>query len=258
MDLGQTATHVARRGEVNLPDLADQGVALAMRGIPVFPCARCGFAKPLSDFRLRKDRGRRYTQCRSCERAQQLIRNHRVRNRTKVCKGCGMERSADYYYIGSARCKECVRLKYRTLDEYRRACAARAKKYQTSPKGIATRYAYLHSEKGIISRKKYKASFGGRIVNQLSRSLRRARERLTSLGKKISRTTILTIYTQQQRRCAICRHLLRLHFEIDHIIPLAVGGEHRARNIQLTCLSCNRQKGAKDPIEFMRGLGRLL
>jgi 5-methylcytosine-specific restriction endonuclease McrA len=32
--------------------------------------------------------------------------------------------------------------------------------------------------------------------------------------------------------------------ELDHIIPLAMGGSNTARNIQVLCERCNREKGA--------------
>jgi 5-methylcytosine-specific restriction endonuclease McrA len=32
---------------------------------------------------------------------------------------------------------------------------------------------------------------------------------------------------------------------VDHIIPLALGGEHSRRNVQCACYECNAKKGAK-------------
>ena len=33
--------------------------------------------------------------------------------------------------------------------------------------------------------------------------------------------------------------------EIDHIVPLALGGENTTHNLRLACRRCNRSKGAK-------------
>lgn len=66
------------------------------------------------------------------------------------------------------------------------------------------------------------------------------------------------IYALQREKCAICRRNLRHKFHIDHIIPVSRKGSNRRSNLQLLCASCNLSKWAKDPIDFMRSLGRLL
>jgi Holliday junction DNA helicase RuvB len=50
------------------------------------------------------------------------------------------------------------------------------------------------------------------------------------------------VWQRDQGRCVKCgsRELL----EYDHIIPLAKAGSNTARNLQLLCEGCNRQKGA--------------
>lgn len=62
----------------------------------------------------------------------------------------------------------------------------------------------------------------------------------------------------QRNSCATCRQPLGGEYEIDHIEPLSRGGANDDSNLQLLCQSCNRAKGAKDPVEFMRALGFLL
>jgi len=41
-------------------------------------------------------------------------------------------------------------------------------------------------------------------------------------------------------------------------LPLARGGKHEPRNIQFLCEHCNLTKNARDPIDHMQSLGRLL
>ena len=77
-------------------------------------------------------------------------------------------------------------------------------------------------------------------------------------GKRLPRGTIEAIGTAQRWRCAICSASIKTGYHVDHIQPLARGGKHEPRNIQLTCPSCNVRKNAKDPIDYMRSLGRLL
>ena len=70
--------------------------------------------------------------------------------------------------------------------------------------------------------------------------------------------TIPAIGARQKWKCAICRTGIKTSYTVDHIVPLKLGGIHAARNIQLLCNSCNCRKSAKDPIEYMQQLGRLL
>jgi 5-methylcytosine-specific restriction endonuclease McrA len=41
-------------------------------------------------------------------------------------------------------------------------------------------------------------------------------------------------------------------------MPLALGGGHVPRNLQLLCPRCNVAKQAKHPLDYMRQIGRLL
>lgn len=80
-------------------------------------------------------------------------------------------------------------------------------------------------------------------------------------GRKIGRLprgTLPRIREAQKDRCAICRKAVKGAGHFDHIIPLAKGGLHEGRNIQLLCATCNVRKNARDPIDYMRSLGRLL
>lgn len=63
----------------------------------------------------------------------------------------------------------------------------------------------------------------------------------------------------QKGRCACCRGLLKiLKPHIDHIMPLARGGQNVDSNVQLLCSTCNLSKHAKHPIDFMQSMGMLL
>lgn len=70
--------------------------------------------------------------------------------------------------------------------------------------------------------------------------------------------SIKTIGELQKWKCAICKCAISKKYHADHIYPLAKGGPHAASNIQLLCPSCNVRKSAKDPIQYMQGIGFLL
>jgi 5-methylcytosine-specific restriction endonuclease McrA len=75
---------------------------------------------------------------------------------------------------------------------------------------------------------------------------------------RLPRGTVPRIGNAQGWRCAICAVDVRRSFHVDHIMPLKLGGRHEGRNLQLLCRTCNVRKNAKDPIDYMRSMGRLL
>ena len=85
-------------------------------------------------------------------------------------------------------------------------------------------------------------------------TLRRKGRKLCALP----RGTVALIGKLQQWRCSVCRCDIRKKFHVDHVMPLARGGQHEPMNLQLLCPTCNVRKSAKDPIRFMQERGFLL
>jgi hypothetical protein len=52
----------------------------------------------------------------------------------------------------------------------------------------------------------------------------------------------IAVWRRDRGRCVRCGSQRNLEF--DHIIPIALGGSNTARNLQLLCEACNREKGA--------------
>lgn len=84
-----------------------------------------------------------------------------------------------------------------------------------------------------------------------------ARRKGRKLGR-LPRGTIQAIGDAQRWKCAICRVGVRQNYHVDHITPLARGGEHAPKNLQLLCPACNVRKSDKDPIAYMQERGFLL
>lgn len=84
-------------------------------------------------------------------------------------------------------------------------------------------------------------------------------DRIKSVGGKLSKGLPVRLLELQRGKCACCRASLSdTGYHLDHIIPLAAGGENSDHNIQLLCPACNIKKAAKHPIEFMQSNGYLL
>lgn len=85
---------------------------------------------------------------------------------------------------------------------------------------------------------------------------RRARKK--NAGGRLSRDIGIRLLKLQKGRCACCGESLGDSYHLDHILPLALGGDNTDSNVQLLRAICNLKKGARHPVEFMQSQGRLL
>lgn len=78
-------------------------------------------------------------------------------------------------------------------------------------------------------------------------------------GGKLSKGLAGKLFKLQRGKCACgCKQPLGDNYHLDHIMPLALGGTNTDDNIQLLRSSCNLQKNAKHPVDFMQQRGFLL
>jgi 5-methylcytosine-specific restriction endonuclease McrA len=72
------------------------------------------------------------------------------------------------------------------------------------------------------------------------------RRRARLLNAFVEAVDPAAIRTRDRGLCGICGDVVAVADQsLDHVIPLARGGTHEARNIQLAHRSCNSRKGAK-------------
>jgi 5-methylcytosine-specific restriction endonuclease McrA len=95
-----------------------------------------------------------------------------------------------------------------------------------------------------------------RMLKRISQARRRARD--CEAGGYHKAEDIKAIYEMQKGKCAHCKRKVGEDYEVDHIQPLSKGGSNWPANLQILCPKCNRDKGAKDPLEHARKLGLLL
>lgn len=86
------------------------------------------------------------------------------------------------------------------------------------------------------------------------------RNRLSAAGQprhgQLSGDDIKTIVARQKGKCAVCGEKTKL--TMDHIMPLALGGDGHRHNFQGLCRPCNSRKHAQHPVDFNRSRGLLL
>jgi 5-methylcytosine-specific restriction endonuclease McrA len=114
--------------------------------------------------------------------------------------------------------------------------------------------AICHRERELKRQRAAGAQPAVRLTREQKLASRRKWENDRRARKKaqfVESVDPLVIFERDNAQCQICYNPVSLwDYEVDHIIPLARGGEHGYANTQLAHASCNRKKHAKLPPEF--------
>jgi 5-methylcytosine-specific restriction endonuclease McrA len=174
---------------------------------------------------------------------------YEAKNRERVKASHAAWRKANIEHVKASTAE------YRALhreDAKARSVAWRAKNTERSRSGVkAWRAANPEKVKKILSTWKEENPYARRIYEQNREAYKRARG-------KLSKGIVEILFKRQHGRCACCGEKLGKDYQLDHIMPLALGGANIDSNVQLLKKRCNQQKNKKHPIEFMRERGFLL
>ncbi len=152
------------------------------------------------------------------------------------------------------------KLKYATDASFRDAAIARAKaRYEKDRQaGIdkAAQWAKDNPERAKDNRKSsWRARFeDDPLPSRANTALRRAR-RLAAEGN-FTAEDVARLFEAQAGKCNGCRKDLE-EFDVDHIMPLVLGGSNWPVNLQLLCPSCNSKKGHMHPDAWAAKIGKL-
>lgn len=97
--------------------------------------------------------------------------------------------------------------------------------------------------------------------NSASRRIRRAKLRAAGPPPKIA--DLLALMARQNNQCMGCYCDIALkpitenqrRAELDHIMPVALGGTNSIENLQYLCKNCNASKGATHPAKWLKNKG---
>lgn len=91
-------------------------------------------------------------------------------------------------------------------------------------------------------------------------NVRKRRARLRNSTGSHTANDIADILKRQRYQCAECGVSVRKRSDrqVDHIMPLKLGGSNNSSNLQVLCNTCNKVKGAKHPVDFAKERGRLV
>lgn len=155
---------------------------------------------------------------------------------------------------------------YRKNPRVKKKIKAYKKKYAASPENRelinSAARAWRRVAKSDPARVEKERARGRRRIKDdpLGNRVRRHRYRAKIKGNGGRHTVkdIAHILSQQKYKCIYCFTVIRDAYEVDHIMPIALGGSNWPSNLQCTCRCCNRSKGAKHPFDFAKEKGRLL
>mgnify|MGYP000939281706 FL=1 len=177
--------------------------------------------------------------CKDCERAAQREHIHKpeVAERRKAYREV---------YVPPSESLERKRAKNR---EYMREYSKRPDVVEKRQQNHKIRYAkseYRERQKEL--RDAYRKTEDGKAARRAEHMKREALKK--SSGDGVSAADILSQYKSQKGRCWWCGKSVGDNYHVDHLIPLTRGGKHSARNIVISCPSCNLSKNNKLPHEW--------
>jgi len=184
--------------------------------------------------------------CAACVRVRD--RAHRMKRvkGARPCIGCGGPTGMT---LGQARrCAPCARLKKNTVSR-----ARQKRKYEANRDAmlqIASKYRATHREAVTARTREWRATPSARLRKHIYDNVRRAKLLSKSVGPFTPADWAL-ICDMHGNRCAYC---LRpgLKLTMDHVEPIARGGEHSTENIVPACQPCNSRKHARTLLDFVR------
>jgi HNH endonuclease len=227
-------------------------------------CTKCGDTKPYSEFSKRKSsKDGHQPQCKFCckKNLQNWVLNNkekyklskdkwRTKNKTRE------KESMTKYVLKNLEKVKSYQAKWRleNAEKLKKDKATwRLRNAEKIKKGRAEKYL-ANADKMKEEKRKYYAenaeSFKIRTHNR--------RAKISKSGEKLSQGLACRLFKLQKGKCACCKLPLGDDYHMDHIMPIAFGGENTDSNIQLLRAFCNKQKYAKHPIDFMQERGYLL
>lgn len=186
---------------------------------------------------------------------------------TPACPLCGgpvfpqERRSGPPKKYCSKACKDRAVQIRRATDAHRQAAAARSverNRMQHALRGRVTACRVCDAQFcPVFGRQSHSRTCSLDCSAELDRRMRCRKQAARKARKRLGSADPIdpiSVFVRYKWRCARCRTRTPEDFrgsvrpnapELDHIIPLALGGPHSETNVQLLCRACNRSKSAQ-------------
>lgn len=188
-------------------------------------------------------------------------------NYTKCCRVCGIEKSLSEFHNDKTKkdghhniCKPCKCAETREWNSENKERKLKSTlKWQRENKEARAKISKRYLDKFSREEKRNRLNEWRAKNPEANRSaIARRRKQLRTSAKHYTAEDVKRIKTAQQNKCAVCKTDVSKSFHVDHVIPVSAGGDNSPLNIQILCPTCNLNKNAKDPIDFMQSRGFLL
>lgn len=205
---------------------------------------------------LPKSKAHRYKTCGSDE-CKLKRRKYTSAARVRECKTCGntfvprqTQLNAGQGIFCSQKCNTHASLALHSIESQAKGRVSWKKRNEINP--------IFKSGKEHPSWKGGKKAAYERARNSGKTRIYCANRQRALNGGKLPSNILKVLGDKQRWKCVICYCSIKIKKHLDHIYPVSKGGENTIYNVQLLCPKCNMNKKAKDPIDYMQSLGRLL
>lgn len=257
--VARTKWAISERYAINaMPTYSESSADIANRGSSVltaspysFVCETCGKQAHRKPSGTNRRKGYRNRFC-----SMQCRRDGRVAPYSKLRPCAGCQRMVP---IKRLRCEVCAAQHYVAELEAKRLRNAQAR--AAAPRPCAVCGAAFLPGKSLAQevcsarciRRRNRAYPSGRAARSASKAVYRSRMRVA----RVERFDPLAVFERDGWICQICGSRTPQKYrgtyhdrapELDHIFPLAKGGEHSMANTQCACRACNIHKADSAPV----------
>jgi 5-methylcytosine-specific restriction endonuclease McrA len=178
------------------------------------------------------------------EKAKADLAAWRARNRAQMTKTANAWKKANPEKVVVSRKKFYIAHK----DQVDRENVEWAKNNKQKSNRVKAGWVEKNRDKVVATLRAYYAANKEKFLH--NGRIRRAR--VAGADGVMSEGVVEKLFVFQDGLCACCGELLGDKFDLDHIVPISKGGSNGDENLQLLRSRCNKQKNARNPIEFMR------
>ena len=183
--------------------------------------------------------------CTICQTMQSLshfyAQSSRADGLQSACKECSHSATRQWRARNAEALKDYERARYRDVPERGRL---RSRKYYQEHKEARRVYAKTRRLNNPERARGIDATYRKGHPQQRAELERRRRARIA--GVIVEAVSAASILSRDKGRCGICgKPVTPEMLTLDHVVPIAMGGEHSYRNLQIAHRRCNERKGAR-------------